>query len=258
MNYINEIRASILAIFHNNNISQLSLGDPDELDHPTYVIWYDNQGTFYRDPIIQVKLQNTELSFEVDPSDFDNTLTVYEEDIIRKEWWQSLHDNILEILQRDGQSRCPVCGKLLEAHQEYCSDACQQGLSLTQYKHNAYPENNLTDEDQYHKIQQLEEQLQTDQKKLLVTLLNRNGGRITSHPVPDEEGDIEYPVTMTFYGKYDNPNISITDVHLNEQEELYIDGINEADGKIERGFQVYPEHYSWTLSFLAVVLGFKN
>ena len=134
MNNINEIKASILAIFHNNNLSELSFGYPDELDYPTYVIWYDNQGTPYDDPIVKIALQNTELSFKVDARDFGNTITIYEDNINSEEWWQGIHDNILEVLERDGHPRCPVCGKFLEAHQKYCSDACQKGTSIKKFK----------------------------------------------------------------------------------------------------------------------------
>ena len=63
---------------------------------------------------------------------------------------------------------------------------------------------------------------------------------------------------MTFYGKHDNPNISITDVYLDEHGEPCVDGIDEEIGSVERGFQVYPEQISWVLDFLTVALGFKE
>ena len=120
-------------------------------------------------------------------------------------------------------------------------------------------ESNYThpDEERYHKIKELQVKLQTEQKALLIDLLKHNGGRITSPPVPDddEDEDVEYPVTMAFYGKHDNPNISITDVYLNEHGEPYVDGIDEATSSLERGFQVYPEQISWVLDFLAITLG---
>lgn len=129
-----DLMASIRAILNNNNCNELSFGDPEELYAPTYVIWYDNQGNPYDDPIIKVTLQNTELSFKVDARDFGNTITIYEDDINRREWWQGIRDNILEVIQRDGHPRCPVCGKPLKTRQEYCSDACQKGTSIKKFK----------------------------------------------------------------------------------------------------------------------------
>lgn len=130
--------------------------------------------------------------------------------------------------------------------------------AIIAYMRRDYPDNHPADEERYRKMQEQETQLQTDQKALLIDILNHNGGRITSYPVTDEDGCIEYPVTMTFYGKHDNPNISITAVYLNEHGEPYVDGIDEAIGSLERGFQVYPEHVSWVLDFLSIALGFKK
>lgn len=130
--------------------------------------------------------------------------------------------------------------------------------AIIAYMRRDYPDNNPAYEERYRKMQEQESLLQADQKALLIDLLNRNGGRITSYPVPDEDGGVEYPVTMAFYGKHDNPNISITDVYLNEQGELYVDGIDEEIGSVERGFQVYPEHVSWVLDFVTIALGFKK
>lgn len=121
-----------------------------------------------------------------------------------------------------------------------------------------YPDNNPQHEKCYRKIQKLQEHLQTEQKALIVDLLKRKGGCVTSHPMPDEEGNVEYPITMTFYGEHNNPNISITNVYLNEHGEIYVDGIDESTGTVERGFQVYPEHRAWVLSFLSIALGFKR
>lgn len=121
-----------------------------------------------------------------------------------------------------------------------------------------YPDNDLEHEERYHKIQELQESLQAEQKTLLIDLLKRNGGRVTSHPVPDEDGSVEYPVTMAFYGNYDNPNISITDVYLDGNGDLYVDGIDESTGIVEHKYQVYPEQCAWVLNFLALALGFNG
>lgn len=126
------------------------------------------------------------------------------------------------------------------------------------YMHRDYPDNDPADEERYSMIRKQEKQLQSAQKALLIDILKHNGGRVTSYPVPDEDGGTEYPVTMIFYGKHDNPNISITDVYLDEHGEPCVDGIDEEIGSIERGFQVYPEQMSWVLDFLAIALGFKE
>lgn len=123
---ISNLMASITAMLKNNNLPELSLGDIDELSDPTYIIWYDNNGTPYDDPVIKVMLHDEELSFEVDARDFGNTITVQDYDIDRLEWWKGIHANMLEVLQRDGLRRCPACGKPLEGHRQFCSDTCRK------------------------------------------------------------------------------------------------------------------------------------
>lgn len=129
MNNISNLMASVTAILTNNNLNELSLGDIDELTDPTYVIWYDNNGSPYDDPIIKVMRDDEGLSFEVDARDFGNTITIQDCDIDRLEWWQSIRDNILEVLQRDGTRRCPGCGKPLKGRQQFCSATCRQSMT---------------------------------------------------------------------------------------------------------------------------------
>lgn len=126
---ISDLMASITAILNNNNLNELLLGDIDELTDPTYIIWYDNNGAPYDDPVIKVMLHDKELSFEVDARDFGNTITVQDYDIDRIEWWQGIHANILEVLQRDGLRRCPVCGKRAKGRQQFCSDTCRRSTT---------------------------------------------------------------------------------------------------------------------------------
>lgn len=126
------------------------------------------------------------------------------------------------------------------------------------YMQRDYPDNNPADEERYSKIKKQEKQLQVEQKALLIDILNRNGRHITSYPVPDEDGGVEYPITMAFYGKHSSSNISITDVYLNEAGVPYVDGIDEAAGSIERGFRVYSEQCSWVLDFVTIALSFKG
>lgn len=126
MNNISNLTASVTAILKNNNLNEFSLGDIDELSDPTYIIWWDNHGTPYEDPVIKVTSNGDGLSFEVEARDFDNTITVRDCDIDRLEWWQGIHANLLEVLQRDGVCRCPACGKPLKDQHKYCSENCRK------------------------------------------------------------------------------------------------------------------------------------
>lgn len=262
MNNISNLTASISAILKNNNLHELSLGDIGELSDPTYIIWWDNNGTPYEDPVIKVTSDNDGLSFEVDARDFGDAVTVQDYDIDRLEWWQGIHANMLEVLQRDGLRRCSACGKPLNDHRQFCSDTCRQFASFASTTQDiAKMTNNhthLVDEERYYKIKELQKKLQAEQKALLINLLKHNGGRVTLHPISNDDEDIEYPVTMTFYEEYNNPDTSITDVYLNEHEEPYVDGIDEATGSVKQKLQVYPEQISWVLDFLAISLGFKK
>ena len=262
MNNISNLTASISTILKNNNLHELSFGDVTELSDPTYIIWWDNNGTPYEDPVIKVTSDNDGLSFEVDARDFGDTVTVQDYDIDRLEWWQGIHANMLEVLQRDEVPRCLACGKPLNDHRQFCSDTCRQFASFASTTQDiAKMTNNhthLVGEERYHKIKELQKKLQVEQKALLIDLLKHNGGRVTLHPISNDDEDIEYPVTMTFYEEYNNPDISITDVYLNEHEEPYVDGIDEATGSVKQKLQVYPEQISWVLDFLAIVLDLKE
>lgn len=68
------------------------------------------------------------------------------------------------------------------------------------YMQRDYPDNAWRTEANYRKIQKAETRLQKRQRALLTDILRRNGGRVTSYPVPDEDGGVEYPVTMTCSG----------------------------------------------------------
>lgn len=130
--------------------------------------------------------------------------------------------------------------------------------AVTAYMQRDYPDNARREEARYRRIRKAETRLQKRQRALLTAILRRNGGRVTSYPVPDEDGGVEYPVTMAGSGKYGNSKISITDVYLDEYGELYVDGIDESTGAAERNYPVYPEQYSWTLVFLSTALGFRK
>ena len=41
MDCIKDLQDAIRNILVNNGLTELCLGEPDELDDPTYIIWYD-------------------------------------------------------------------------------------------------------------------------------------------------------------------------------------------------------------------------
>lgn len=125
MDNICNIMASIVAIFRNNGLTELSFGDYDELNDPSYIIWFDNDGTPYDDPAIKVFVEDSEISVEVEAREFGNTVTLQAYEIDRLEWWQCIHASMLEVLEQDGKRRCPACGKPLRARQAYCSATCR-------------------------------------------------------------------------------------------------------------------------------------
>ena len=119
MDNISNIMAAIVAIMKNNGLTELSLGDYAEQEDPTFIIWFDNDGTPYDDPAIKVIVENSEISVEVEARDFSNNVTLQDYEIDRLEWWQGLHAGVLRILETDGKRRCPACGKPLRARQKY-------------------------------------------------------------------------------------------------------------------------------------------
>lgn len=42
MDCIKDLQDAIRNILVNNGLTELCLGEPDELDDPTYIIWYDS------------------------------------------------------------------------------------------------------------------------------------------------------------------------------------------------------------------------
>lgn len=121
-----------------------------------------------------------------------------------------------------------------------------------------HPNNTQKDKKRYQRLLLRKQQVQNDMLAMILNLLSRHGNRINSYPVPDEDGCVEYPVSMTLYGKHNDPMISITSVYLDEANLLKADGVNESKCITECGFVLYPEHYSWTLDFIAIALGYKT
>lgn len=126
MDNISNIMAAIVAILKNNGLTELSLENYDELNDPAYIIWFDDDGTPYDDPVIKVIVENSEISVELEARDFSNNVTLQAYEIDRLEWWQGIHAGVLEVLENDGKRRCPACGKPLRARQKYCSETCRK------------------------------------------------------------------------------------------------------------------------------------
>ena len=85
MDSISNIMAAIVAILKNNGLTELSLGDYAEQEDPTFIIWFDNDGTPYDDPAIKVIVENSEISVELEARDFSNNVTLQAYEIDRLE-----------------------------------------------------------------------------------------------------------------------------------------------------------------------------
>lgn len=129
---ISMLIVSLEAILRNNNLTELPLvinedEDEDE-DDTTYVIWYDEDGYPYDDPVTKVLLEEDALCLEVaarefkDPERLDCDAFPFK----HTPWLESIRENMLEMLERDGQRRCPFCGKIVADQQRYCSQECRE------------------------------------------------------------------------------------------------------------------------------------
>ena len=132
MDCIKDLQDAIRNILVNNGLTELCLGEPDELDDPTYIIWYDRHCEPHEDPVLKVCLEDEGIAVEVEARSFGNTITVYDYDIDRIEWWKGIHANILEVLERDGKHRCPACGRTVKGKQRYCGAGCRDFMTVEQ------------------------------------------------------------------------------------------------------------------------------
>lgn len=105
MDNISNIMASIVAILKNNGLTELSLGNYDELYDPAYIIWFDDDGNPYDDPVIKVIVEDSVVSVELEARNFSNNVTLQAYEINRLEWWQQIHACVLEVLESDGKHR---------------------------------------------------------------------------------------------------------------------------------------------------------
>lgn len=101
-------------------------------------------------------------------------------------------------------------------------------------------------------------QLKKDMEAFIRAAVKESQGRISLTVTESAEGDEleheDYPVISTLYGRHDNPQIRLTEVYLDEHDEIYADGIDDDTGEKRREFYIYPEHYSDVLFFIGHVL----
>lgn len=130
--------------------------------------------------------------------------------------------------------------------------------AIIAYMRRNYPDNGPRGEQRLYILRARKRELQGDIRAMILDLLSRCDKRITSFPVPDEDGCVEYPITMALYRELNSPMISLTSVYLDSDGILKADGDDEVRGTTERGFQLYPEHYAWALDFITLALGYPS
>ena len=83
MKRIEDLQSAVRNILVNNGLTELSLGEPYELNDPTYIIWYDRHCEPNDDPVSKVLLEETGIAVEVQARSFGSTITIYDYDIDR-------------------------------------------------------------------------------------------------------------------------------------------------------------------------------
>ena len=111
----------------------------------------------------------------------------------------------------------------------------------------------------YAYLSQKESTVRHEMKELIISAIKENGGRIKHFYSEDDEIDEEqFPIISTLYGKSDNPNILITDVYIDEINQIFADGLDQQYHNKETEFLILPDQYSDILYFISVVLGWNN
>lgn len=112
----------------------------------------------------------------------------------------------------------------------------------------------------YYRLRRRTQKLQRAQWNAIVELLSRNGGCVSYTPEddPEEAGMDDFPVKMLFYGKHENPCIALTDVSLDEDGKVRVNGINDKIEIPEKNYSIDPEHYAGILDFIAIVQGYRE
>ena len=73
MNSIENLQTAIRNILTSNRLTELCLGEPGELEDPTYIIWYDRHCEPNEDPVLKVCLEDEGIAVEVEARSFGNT-----------------------------------------------------------------------------------------------------------------------------------------------------------------------------------------
>lgn len=106
------------------------------------------------------------------------------------------------------------------------------------------------DNQRYSELQERLSKVEQDIKEFIIETLKQDGRISLDLTQEESEDDNNYPVTSTLYGRHDNPQIKITDVYLDKQEQIYADGIDNETGEKRCQFHIYSEQYSDILYFI--------
>ena len=110
------------------------------------------------------------------------------------------------------------------------------------------------DKQKYSKLSESLSDVRKEIKDFIINTIKKHG-RVSLNLSSEEQDDHNnYPVTSTLYGRHNNPQIRITDVYLDETENIYADGIDSDTDEKRRQFYIYSEQYADIFIFLGHVL----
>lgn len=90
-------------LLSDHHLSELDLGDLDDLETPTYILHSDNDGDISDDPVTKVFWDGHELSVEVDATRYNETQRVYQDEFdTNTDALEGIRDNVVEVLERLG------------------------------------------------------------------------------------------------------------------------------------------------------------
>lgn len=83
-------------LLESNGLTELDLGDLDDLDEPTSILHSDNDGNMSDDPVTKVFWDGHELSVEVDNTEYVESQRVYQDEFdIHTDWLEGIRDNVI-------------------------------------------------------------------------------------------------------------------------------------------------------------------
>lgn len=89
-----------------NNITELSFGDIDELADPTYIIWFDKDCLPHEDPVIAIRLENNNLCLVINARESEEHIDLEENssDFVfeNDQWLYQILGNVVEVLEKQG------------------------------------------------------------------------------------------------------------------------------------------------------------